>query len=312
MTALLIADHDNVKLRPATACAVTALLKMTDSVDVLVAGNGCEAVAEEAAKIAGVRTVLLAQNAKLAQELPEVLAKTAEHEAPGYSHVFFCATALGKSAMPRVAAALDHSAVSDVVDVKGPKTFVRGIYAGALLATIEVEEDVVVGTIRTTAFEPAGAAESPARIENVNLPEDAANWDASQFVRFTETQSDRPDLVSAKVVVAGGRGLIDEAGFAALEGLADKIGAAVGATRTAVDMGLCPNDWQVGQTGKMIAPDLYLGFGISGAIQHTAGIKDAKVIVAVNNDPEAPIFEVADYGLVADGAEVCRALAAKL
>lgn len=312
MTALLIADHDNVKLRPATASAVTALLQMTEAVDVLVAGNGCEAVAEEAAKIAGVRTVLLAQNAKLAQELPEVLAYTAAHEAPGYSHIFFCATALGKATMPRVAAQLDRSAVSDVVAVKGPKTFVRGIYAGALLATVEVDEDVVVGTVRTTAFEPAGEADMPVRIENITVPEEAANWDASQFVRFTETESDRPDLVSAKVVVAGGRGLIDEAGFASLEKLADKIGAAVGATRTAVDMGLCPNDWQVGQTGKMIAPDLYIGFGISGAIQHTAGIKDAKVIVAVNNDPEAPIFETADYGLLADAAETCRALAAKL
>ena len=168
------------------------------------------------------------------------------------------------------------------------------------------------GTVRTTAFEPAGEADMPVRIENITVPEEAVNWDASQFVRFTETESDRPDLVSAKVVVAGGRGLIDEAGFSSLEKLADKIGAAVGATRTAVDMGLCPNDWQVGQTGKMIAPDLYIGFGISGAIQHTAGIKDAKVIVAVNNDPEAPIFETADYGLLADAAETCRALAAKL
>ena len=171
---------------------------------------------------------------------------------------------------------------------------------------------MVVGTVRTTAFEPAGEADMPVRIENITVPEEAVNWDASQFVRFTETESDRPDLVSAKVVVAGGRGLIDEAGFSSLEKLADKIGAAVGATRTAVDMGLCPNDWQVGQTGKMIAPDLYIGFGISGAIQHTAGIKAAKVIVAVNNDPEAPIFETADYGLLADAAETCRALAAKL
>ena len=175
MTALLIADHDNVKLRPATASAVTALLQMTEAVDVLVAGNGCEAVAEEAAKIAGVRTVLLAQNAKLAQELPEVLAYTAAHEAPGYSHIFFCATALGKAAMPRVAAQLDRSAVSDVVAVKGPKTFVRGIYAGALLATVEVDEDVVVGTVRTTAFEPAGEADMPVRIENITVPEEAVN-----------------------------------------------------------------------------------------------------------------------------------------
>lgn len=312
MTALLIADHDNVKLRPATASAVTALLQMTDSVDVLVAGNGCERVAEEAARIAGVRTVLLAEHAKYAQELPEAIAYAAAAEAPGYSHIFFCANALGKAAMPRAAAQLDRSPISEVVGVKGPKTFVRGIYAGALLATVEIDEDVIVGTIRTTAFEAAGEAADPARIERVSVPEEAAAWNGSSFVKFTETQSDRPELVSAKTVVAGGRGLIDEAGFAAMEALADKMGAAVGATRTAVDMGLCPNDWQVGQTGKMIAPELYLGFGISGAIQHTAGIKDAKVIAAVNNDPEAPIFEIADYGLVADAAEACRELAAKL
>ncbi|WP_443743504.1 electron transfer flavoprotein subunit alpha/FixB family protein [Sutterella sp.] len=309
MTALLIADHDNKNLRPATAQALTALLEMTDAVDVLVAGNDCASVADTAAKLKGVRTVLLAENPKLAQELPEVLADLVVAEAPGYTHVFFPATALGKAAMPRAAALLGRSAVSDVVAVKGPKTFVRGIYAGSLLATIETSEDVVVGTIRTTAFEPVGEADAAAPVETVACPEAD---DGSRFVKFTETESDRPELVSAKVVVAGGRGLIDEAGFKALESLADTIGAAVGATRTAVDMGLCPNDWQVGQTGKMIAPQLYMAFGISGAIQHTAGIKDAKVIVAVDKDPEAPIFEVADYGLVADGSDTCRALAAKL
>ena len=309
MTALLIADHDNVNLRPATAQALTAVLQMSEPVDILVAGNGCQAVAEKAAKLKGVRTVLLAENAKLAQELPEVLADLVVAEAPGYSHIFFAATALGKAAMPRVAAMLDLTAISDVVAVKDPKTFVRGIYAGSLLATVETEEVVVVGTVRTTAFDATEEGEVAAPIENVECP-DAD--DTSRFVKFTETKTDRPELVSARVVVAGGRGLVDEAGFKALEDLADSIGAAIGATRTAVDMGLCPNDWQVGQTGKMIAPQLYMAFGISGAIQHTAGIKDAKVIVAVDKDPEAPIFELADYGLVADGAETCRALKAKL
>lgn len=309
MTALLVADHDNIRLRPATAQALAAAREMGGPVDILVAGNECLAVAEEAARLEGVRTVLIAQNPRLAQELPEVLADLVAAEAEGYDHVLFAATTLGKAAMPRVAALLDRAAISDIVAVKGPRTFVRGIYAGALLATVETTEDVVVATVRTTAFEDVASIEAAAPIEPVACPD--ANEDA-QFVKFTEVQSDRPELVSAKVVVAGGRGLIDETGFKALEELADGIGAAVGATRTAVDMGLCPNDWQVGQTGKMIAPQLYMAFGISGAIQHTAGIKDAKVIVAVDKDPEAPIFEVADYGLVADGAETCRALAAKL
>ncbi|MDO5531943.1 electron transfer flavoprotein subunit alpha/FixB family protein [Sutterella sp.] len=309
MTALLIADHDNRRLRPATAQALTAVAQMSDSVDVLVAGNGCEAVADEVAKLAGVRTVLLAENPRLAQELPEVLADLVVSEAKGYSHIFFAATTLGKAAMPRVAALLDRAPFSDVIAVKGPKTFQRGIYAGALVATVETDEDVVVGTVRTTAFEAAPQGSAVAPVERITCPEAG---EGSRFVKFTEIQSDRPELVSARVVVAGGRGLIDEAGFKALEDLADSIGAAVGATRTAVDMGLCPNDWQVGQTGKMIAPQLYIAFGISGAIQHTAGIKDAKVIVAVDKDPEAPIFEVADYGLIADGAETCRALQQKL
>ena len=222
--------------------------------------------------------------------------------------MLFVASAVGKSAMPRVAAKLDVSPVSDVLDVKGPKTFVRGIYAGSLLATVEVTDPVVVATIRTTAFE-AAAQEGSAVVEEVIAPE---GYDASRFVRFSEAKSDRPELVSARIVVGGGRGLLDEAGFKTLEAFADSIGAAVGATRTAVDMGLCPNDWQVGQTGKMIAPELYIAVGISGAIQHTAGIKDAKTVVAINKDAEAPIFEVADYGLVADGVEALEALRARL
>ena len=310
MTALLIAEHDNCSLKPATRRALTAVSLMSDTVDVLVAGNNCQAIAEEAAKLAGVRTVLLAQSPKLAQECPEVLADLAADEAEGYTHVVFAASSTGKAAMPRTAAKLDVSPVSDILDVKGAKTFVRGIYAGSLLATVEVDEPTVVATVCATAFAPAADREGTAAdIEEILVRDE---YDRSQFVRFTETKSDRPDLVAARVVVAGGRGLIDEAGFKALEEFADSVGAAVGATRTAVDMGLCPNDWQIGQTGKMVAPDVYVGFGISGAIQHTAGLKDARLIVAVNKDPEAPIFETADYGLVADAAETLAVLKARL
>ena len=308
MTALLIAEHDNITLKPATAQALTAALEMTDVVDILVAGSNGQSVAEQSARLDGVRNVYYADSPQLAQESPEVLARLVCDEAQGYSHVLFVASSVGKSAMPRVAALLDVSPVSDILAVKGPKTFVRGIYAGSLLATVEVTDSVVVATIRTTAFKARGEGNN-ASVEEVIAP---SGYEGSRFIRFTEAKSDRPDLVSARMVVAGGRGLLDEAGFRALETFADSVGAAVGATRTAVDMGLCPNDWQVGQTGKMIAPDLYIGVGISGAIQHTAGIKDAKTVVAINKDPEAPIFEVADYGLVADGVEALQALTAKL
>lgn len=308
MTALLIADHDNVSLKLSTAQAVTAALKMTDVVDILVAGNGCEAVAHEAAKLSGVRTVYYVDHPQLAHESSEVLAELVHKECEGYSHVLFVGNLVGKAAMPRVAALLDVSPVSEILSVEGPKTFVRGIYAGSLLATVEVGEPIVVATIRTTAFD-AVTSEGKAQVEELIGP---AAYDGSRFVNFQETKSDRPDLVSAKRVVAGGAGLFDEEGFKVLEGFADAIGAAVGATRTAVDMGLCPNDWQIGQTGKMIAPELYFAFGISGAIQHTAGIKDAKIVVAINNDPEEPIFQIADYGLVADALPTLKALTEKL
>lgn len=309
MPALLIADHDNVALKLSTAAALTAARQLDDIVDVLVAGNDCMAVAEEAAKLEGVRTVLLAQSPRLAQESPEALSALAAREGKDYTHVIFAASSVGKAAMPRTAALLDVSPVSEIQAVKGPKTFVRGMYAGSLLATVELSDPIIVATVRTTSFAPAPLGGAAAEIEEI-LPEEAP--EDSTFVKFTETKSDRPELVSAKIVVAGGRGLIDEAGFKAMEDFADSIGAAVGATRTAVDMGLCPNDWQIGQTGKMVAPQLYIGLGISGAIQHTAGIKDAKVVVAINKDPEAPIFEVADYGLVMDAQEACRELKDKL
>ena len=307
--ALLIADHNNRNLRPATAQALSAALQMADSVDVLVAGSETQALAEEAARLSGVAHVLRADSPKFAQECPEDLAALVLGEAKGYSHILFAASALGKSAMPRVAAMLDVSPVSDIIGVKGPKTFVRGIYAGSLLATVEVTDPVVVATVRTTTFEAAGESGGSAPIEEV-MP--AEPFEGSRFVRYSETKNDRPELVSARFVVGGGSGLADAEGFRELEAFADSIGAAVGATRTAVDMGLCPNDWQIGQTGKMIAPELYFAFGISGAIQHLAGIKDAKTVVAVNSDPEAPIFEVADYGLVGDAREVLRELREKL
>lgn len=308
MTALLIAEHNNAQLKPSTAQALTAALAMTDTVDILVAGNHCEGVAYEAAKLHGVRNVYYAESPQLAQESPEALADLVIREGKGYKAVLFVAGAVGKAAMPRVAAAMDVSPVSDILDVKGPKTFVRGIYAGSLLATIEVDEPVVIATIRATSFE-AQPADGDAAVSEVMAP---APYEATRFVRFTEAVSDRPELVSAKVVVAGGRGLYDEEGFQKAIDFADAIGAAIGATRTAVDMGLCPNDWQIGQTGKMIAPELYFAAGISGAIQHTAGIKDAKIVVAINNEADAPIFEVADYGLVADAAETLQELKAKL
>ena len=308
MTVLLVADHDGRHLKDTTARALTAALAMDSTVDILVAGNDCEGVAKEATELQGVRRVRLAQSPALAQELAETLSLTVADLASDYSHILFVSNALGKATMPRVAAILDVSPVSDIQAVVNAKTFVRGIYAGTLLATVEVTDPTVVATVRTTSFV---AHEKGAQAPVETAP--AANaFEGTSFVAFNEAQTDRPELVSARIVVAGGRGLHDEAGFKALEGLADQLGAAIGATRTAVDMGLCPNDWQVGQTGKMIAPELYLGFGISGAIQHTAGIKDAKIVVAVNNDPEEPIFEVADFGLVADGVETIEALKAKL
>lgn len=308
MTVLLVAEHNNRNLKSATAQGVTAALAMGGPVDLLVLGNECRAIAEEAARLEGVRTVYYADNPQFAQESPEAIASIVVREGEGYDHILFVASALGKTVMPRVAALMDKSPVSEIVAVKGPKTFVRGMYAGSILATVEVDEPVVVATVRTTAFAATGT-QDPAPVEKVDAPSVETK---SRFVSFSEARSDRPELVSARVVVAGGRGLNDEEGFAKLEAFADKLGAAVGATRTAVDMGLCPNDWQIGQTGKMIAPELYFGIGLSGAIQHTAGIKDAKVIVAINNDPEAPIFEICDYGLVADGVAALDALSQKL
>ncbi len=311
MTVLVVAEVNGGALRPATRSVVAAALKLADSADVLVA-SADGAAAAEASKIAGVARVITVTDPALAAGLPEALGHAVAEVAKkgGYTHVLFAASSAGKSAMPRAAAEMNAAAVSEVTEVVAADTFRRFIYAGGILATVKTAKTPVAMTVRTTVFEPAAAEGGAAAVTAETV--DFSGVRAFGFVKVTQTKSDRPDLVTAKRVVAAGRGIIDEAGFAAVEALADKMGAAVGSTRAIVDLQIAPNETQVGQTGKIVAPELYVAFGISGAIQHTAGMKDSKVIVAVNNDPEAPIFEMCDYGLVADAAEVVKELTAKL
>ncbi len=311
MTVLVVAEVNGGALRPATRSVVAAALKLADSADVLVA-SADGAAAAEAAKIAGVASVITVMDPALSSNLPEALGHAVAEVAKkgGYTHVLFAASSAGKSAMPRAAAELKAAAVSEVTEVVAADAFKRFIYAGGILATVKTVKTPVAMTVRTTVFEPAASEGGAAAVKAATV--DFAGVRSFGFVKVTQTKSDRPDLVTARRVVSAGRGIIDEAGFAAMEALADKIGAAVGSTRAIVDMQIAPNETQVGQTGKIVAPELYIAFGISGAIQHTAGMKDSKVIVAVNNDPEAPIFEMCDYGLVADAADVVKELAAKL
>lgn len=311
MKVLVVAEVADGKLRQATRSVVAAGLKLAETVDVLVAGTDA-AGADEAAKMAGVAKVVTVTDAKLAGNLPEALghAAAAVAAAGGYTHLLFAASSAGKSAMPRAAAELKAAAVSEVTEISAPDTFKRFIYAGGILATVKTSVAPVAMTVRTTVFEPVAAEGGAALVEAATV--DFSSLRTFDFVKVTQTKSDRPDLVTAKRIVAAGRGIIDDAGFAAMTALADKMGAAVGSTRAIVDMQIAPNETQVGQTGKIVAPELYIAFGISGAIQHVAGMKDSKVIVAVNNDPEAPIFEMCDYGLVADAGEVVKALTAKL
>jgi len=298
MTTLIIADHDNAALKPATLNAVTAAAKIGGDVHVLVAGKGAQAVAEAASKIAGVSKVLLADDAALEHQLPEAVAPLVVSLAQGgYGHVLAAATSAGKNLLPRVAALLDVQAISDITGVVSADTFERPIYAGNAIATVQSGDAVKVITVRTTAFEAAAATGGSASVEAASGAQDAG---LSAFVGQELTKSERPELTAAKIVVSGGRGMQSGDNFKLLEALADKLGAAVGASRAAVDAGFVPNDYQVGQTGKIVAPELYIAVGISGAIQHLAGMKDSKVIVAINKDEEAPIFQVADYGLVAD------------
>ena len=297
MSVLVIAEHDNASLKPATLHTVTAASAIGGDIDVLVAGAGCGAAAEEAARIPGVAKVLVAAAAALEHRVAEEIAPLIVKLAPNYSHVLAAATTSGKNVMPRAAALLDVQQISDISGVESADTFVRPIYAGNALATVQSSDSVKLITVRTTAFDLAPAEGGSAAVETIDAE---AETGLSKFVGAALTESERPELTSARVVISGGRGMQSGENFAMLEKVADKLGAAVGASRAAVDAGYVPNDYQVGQTGKVVAPDLYIAVGISGAIQHLAGMKDSKVIVAINKDEEAPIFQVADYGLVAD------------
>ena len=309
MTALVIAEHDNASIKAATLNTVTAALACGGDVHVLVAGEGAAAAAEAASKIAGVAKVLHADGASLKDGLAENLAAQVLAIASSYSHILFPATASGKNVAPRVAAKLDVAQLSDITKVVSADTFERPIYAGNAIATVQSADAVKVITVRTTAFDAAGPG-GAAAVDSVAAV--AANA-KSAFVGREVTKSDRPELTAAKVIVSGGRAMGSSEKFnEVLTPLADKLGAALGASRAAVDAGYAPNDWQVGQTGKIVAPSLYVACGISGAIQHLAGMKDSKVIVAINKDPEAPIFSVADYGLEADLFAAVPELVSKL
>lgn len=308
MGVLVIAEHDNGILSPATLNTVTAGSRLGE-VTVLVAGEGCVAVADEAAALNGVARVLLCDDVIYGQGLAEPLAALIAHIGREYSHLLASATTFGKNLMPRVAALLDVAQLSEVIEVVDADTFKRPIYAGNAIATVRSADSTKVLTVRGTAFEPAEAGGDAALVESLSpLTGDPV----SRFVSRNLTQSDRPELTTARVVVSGGRGMGSQENFAIIEQLADKLGGAVGASRAAVDAKFISNDYQVGQTGKIVAPEIYIAVGISGAIQHLAGMKESKVIVAINKDEEAPIFEVADYGLVADLFEAVPALTASL
>ncbi len=308
MGVLVVAEHDNASLKTATLNAVAAAAALGE-VAVLVAGAGCRPAAEAAAKVKGVAKVLVADGPALAHGLAENLAPLIAAVAKAYSHVLAPATTFGKNVMPRVAALLDVAQISDIIAVDGADTFVRPIYAGNALATVKSADAIKVITVRATAFDAAPAEGGAAPIEDAGAGDDAG---LSSFVGQQLTKSERPELTSARIVISGGRGMQSGENFKILEEVADKLGAAVGASRAAVDAGFVPNDYQVGQTGKVVAPDLYIAVGISGAIQHLAGMKDSKVIVAINKDEEAPIFQVADYGLVADLFTAIPELSAEL
>lgn len=297
MTILVIAEHDNATVAPATLNTLAAAQKIGGDIHLLVAGSGVSAVADAAAKIAGVAKVLMADNAAYAHQLPENVAPLVVELAAGHSHVLAAATSNGKNILPRVAAQLDVNQISEIVSVVSADTFTRPIYAGNAIATVQSTAAIKVITVRATGFDPVASEGGSASVEAVSAAHDAGK---SSFVGEELAKSDRPELTAAKIVVSGGRGMQNGDNFKHLYSLADKLGAAVGASRAAVDAGFVPNDMQVGQTGKIVAPQLYIAVGISGAIQHLAGMKDSKVIVAINKDEEAPIFQVADYVLVAD------------
>jgi len=309
MSNLVIVEHDNNEIAAATLHAITAAQQIGGDIDLLVAGENCAGVAEAAAKIAGIGTVKLADDAIYAHHLAENLASLIVEAAGSYSHVLVAATTYGKNVMPRAAALLDKAQISEIVEVKSADTFVRPIYAGNALATVQSSDSIKMITVRTISFEAAAAEGGSASVESISGGGDSG---LSSWISQAVSSNDQVDLTSAKIVISGGRGMQSGDNFSMLQAVADKLGAAVGASRAAVDSGFVPNEYQVGQTGKVIAPDLYIAVGISGAIQHLAGMKESKVIVAINNDADAPIFQVADYGLVADLFEALPELEAAL
>ena len=308
MSILVVAEHDNDSIKISTLNTVTAALAIGDDVHVLVAGVGCQAAVSAAAEIAGIVKVISADNEAYAHQLPENVAPLLVELAKNYSHILSAATTTGKNLMPRAAAFLDVAQISDIIEVKSKDTFVRPVYAGNAMATVQSSDSVKMITVRTTAYAEAALGGS-ATIENSDFVSDQ---EMATFVSEQLSVSERPELTAASIVISGGRGMQNGENFVLLEKVADKLGAAIGASRAAVDAGFVPNDMQVGQTGKIVAPDLYIAVGISGAIQHLAGMKDSKVIVAINKDEEAPIFQVADYGLVGDLFKVLPELEAAL
>jgi electron transfer flavoprotein alpha subunit len=309
MALLVVAEHDNKTLKSSTLNAVAAATAIGGEIHVLVAGSNARPAAEAAAKAAGVAKVLLAEDPAYEHLVAEDLANLVVKLAPSYSHLLTAASSFGKNFMPRVAALLDVAQISDIAAVQSPDTFVRPIYAGNALLTVQSKDRIKVITVRGTAFPPAAAAGSNAPIETVS---GAGSAGLSRFIGAELSKSERPELTAARVIVSGGRGMQSGDNFKLLESLADKLGAAVGTSHAAVDAGFVPNDYQVGQTGKIVAPELYIAVGISGAIQHLAGMKDSKVIVAINKDEEAPIFQVADYGIVGDLFKIVPELDAEL
>ena len=309
MKTLVIAEHDNASLKAATLNAIAAAGALGGDVDILVAGTGCGAAADAAAQVPGVSKVICADNAAYEHQLAENVSLLVAELGADYDNLLAPSTANGKNIMPRVAALLDVGQISDILSVESADTFKRPIYAGNVIATVQSSDPKKVITVRTTAFDAVPAEGGSATVEACSATHDAG---VSQFIREEVAVSDRPELTSASVVISGGRGMQNGDNFSLLEGIADKLNAAIGASRAAVDAGFVPNDYQVGQTGKIVAPDLYIAVGISGAIQHLAGMKDSKVIVAINKDEDAPIFQVADYGLVADLFEALPELEAAI
>ena len=309
MKTLVVAEHDNASLKAATLNAVAAAQAMGGEIDIVVAGAACDAAAAAAAQLPGVNKVVCADNAAYEHQLAENVSLLIAELGEGYDNILAASTPNGKNIMPRVAALLDVGQISDIITVEGADTFKRPIYAGNVIATVQSSDPKRVITVRTTAFDSGPAEGGNATVEACAAVHDAG---VSRFIREEVAVSDRPELTSASVVISGGRGMQNGDNFSLLEGIADKLNAAIGASRAAVDAGFVPNDYQVGQTGKIVAPDLYIAVGISGAIQHLAGMKDSKVIVAINKDEDAPIFQVADYGLVADLFEALPELEASI